>query len=126
LNLRKNVNQIRVDVQNAVIGLQQARARYDAAVKARVLQEQTLAGDQKRYNLGATVAFQIVQDQRDLASAQSAEVQAMANYTHAHIALDQALGTTLEVNHVSVDEAMAGRLARVSTLPAALPKGERP
>ena len=126
LNLRKNVNQIRVDVQNALIGLQQARSRYAAAVKSRVLQEETLAGDQKRYRLGATVSFQVVQDQRDLATAQSAEVQSMANYTHARISLDQALGATLEANHISVDEALQGRLSQPSTLPAELPREERP
>ncbi len=43
LNLQKNINQVRVDVQNAVIGLQQVRARHEAAERARVLQEQTLA-----------------------------------------------------------------------------------
>jgi outer membrane protein len=125
LNLRKNVNQIHVDVQNALIGLQQARARYAASVKSRVLQEETLAGDQKRYRLGATVSFQVVQDQRDLATAQSAEVQSMANYTHARISLDQALGATLEVNRISVDEALHGRLSQTSTLPAELPREER-
>ena len=116
LNLRKNVNQIRVDVQNAVVGLSQARARYEAAVKSRLLQEQTLAGDQKRYALGATVSFQVVQDQRDLATAHSSEVQSMANYTHARIALDQALGNTLDVNEVSVDEAMRGQVSQASAL----------
>jgi len=126
LNLRKNINQIRVDVQNALIGLEQARARYEAAVKSRQLQEQTLEGDQKRYTLGATVAYQVVQDERDLATAQSAEVQSMANYTHARIALDQALGTTLQVNHVTIDEALKGRVAEPSVLPAELPKEERP
>ena len=126
LNLRKNVNQIRVDVQNAVVGLQQARARYEAAARSRVLQEQTLAGDEKRYNLGATVSFQVVQDQRDLATAQSAEVQSMANYTHAQINLDQALGTTLEVNRIATDEALGGRLSRTSVLPADLPKPALP
>ena len=126
LNLRKNVNQIRVDVQNAVVGLQQARARYEAAARSRVLQEQTLAGDEKRYNLGATVSFQVVQDQRDLATAQSAEVQSMANYTHAQIALDQALGKTLEVNHIETEEALRGRVSRASMLPADLPKPALP
>jgi outer membrane protein len=126
LNLRKNINQIRVDVQNALIGLQQARARHEAAVKSRVLQEQTLAGDQKRYRLGAVVSFQVVQDQRDLATAQSAEVQSMANYTHARISLDLALGTTLDVNHVAIDEALKGQISQASTLPAELPKEERP
>jgi outer membrane protein TolC len=67
----------------------------------------------------------VVQDQRDLATAQSAEVQSMANYTHARISLDQALGNTLEVNHISVDEALHGRLSQTSTLPAELPREER-
>ncbi len=40
LNLQKQVNQVRVDVQNAVIGLQQARARYVAASEATVFSSQ--------------------------------------------------------------------------------------
>ena len=123
LGLRKNINQVRVDVQNAVIGLQQARARYDAAVKARVLAQQTLDADQKKLALGAGTAFQVIQDQRDLASSQSTEVQSMANYTHARIALDQALGDTLEVNHISLDEALSGRVAAG---PSPLPAEDKP
>jgi len=125
LNLRKNVNQVRVDVQNALVGLEQARARYEAAVKARELQERTLAGDRRRYELGSGLAFQVVSDQRDLASAESTEVQSMANYTHARIALDQAVGATLEVNHVSVSEALRGQVSQPSVLPAELPREER-
>jgi outer membrane protein TolC len=125
LNLQKNINQIQVDVQNAVIGIQQARARYEAAVKARTLQQQTLEADQKKNALGASTIYQVVQDQRDLASAASAVTQAMANYTHARIALDQALGTTLEVNGISLEEAKTGRVSRPSTLPSNLPTGEK-
>ena len=125
LNLQKSMSQVRVDVQNAVIGLQQARVRYEAAVKSRVLTEQTLAADQKKNTLGASTVFQVVQDQRDLASAQSSEVQAMANYTHARIAFDQALGTTLDVNHVSVNEALNGHISRVSVLPATVPQEDQ-
>jgi len=121
LGLQKSINGVRVDVQNAVIGLEQARARYDAAVKARVLQRQTLNADQRKFTLGAATAYQVVQDQRDLANALSLEVQAMANYTHARIAFDQAMGTTLEANNVSLDEALSGRISRPSTLPANLP-----
>ncbi len=109
-------------MQNAVIGLQQARVRYDSAAKARELQQQTVDADQRRYTLGATTFFQVVQDQRDLASSKSSETQAMANYTHARISLDQALGTTLDVNHISLDEALHGQLARDSVLPATLPE----
>ncbi len=111
LNFQKQVNQVRVDVQNAVIGMQQARVRYDAAVQARTLSQQTFEADKKKYELGAGTPYQVVQDQRDLASAQSSEAQAMANYSHARIALDQALGQTLDVNHVSMGEAISGRMS---------------
>jgi outer membrane protein TolC len=124
LNLRKNINQVRVEVQNALTGLEQARARYEAAVKSRELQEQTLAADEKRFALGATTAFQVVQDQRDLAAARSAEVQSMANYTHARIALEQALGVTLDVHNIAIEQALGGRMAWESQLPAALPRPE--
>ncbi len=121
LSLQKAVNQVRVDVQNALIGVRQARVRYDSAVKARILQQQTLDADRKKYTLGASTVFQVVQDQQTLASAQSTEEQSLANYSHARIQFDQALGTTLEVNHISIDEALSGRVMRPSELPATLP-----
>lgn len=124
LALQKSVNQVRVDVQNAVIGLQQARVRYDASVKARILQQQTLDADKKKYALGATTVFQVVQDQQNLATAESNETQALANYSHAQISFDEAIGTTLDVNNISVEEALKGRVDRKSVLPEKLP--ERP
>ncbi len=120
LNLQKQVNQIRVDVQNAIIGLQQARARYVAAKEARDLSQQTFDGDKKKYELGAGTSYQVVQDQRDLASAQSSEVQAMANYTHARIQFDQALGATLDVNQISIAEALAGKVSAQPVTPPAV------
>jgi outer membrane protein TolC len=117
LSLQRQVNQVRVDVQNAVIGIQQARARYDAAVQGRILSQATFDADKKKYDLGAGTPYQVVQDERDLASAQSSELQAMANYSHARIALDQATGQTLEVNHVSLDEAISGHVKAPSAPP---------
>ena len=122
LALQKSVNQVRVDVQNAVIGLQQARARYDAAVKARILQQQTLEADRKKYTLGASTVFQVVQDQQALATAESNETQALANFSHAQVSFDQAMGTTLEVNNISIAEALSGHVGHPSVLPAKLPE----
>src|SRR3984885_11343037 len=79
LGLQQNINQVRVDVQNAVIGLQQARARYAAAIKASTLQQQTLEADQKRLALGASTAYQVVLDEQNVASAASAQVKALAH-----------------------------------------------
>lgn len=83
-------------------------------------------GDRQRYALGASTPYQVVQDERDLANAESTEMQALANYSHARIAFDQAVGTTLEVNHISLEEALLGRVSRVSALPANLAAGGRP
>jgi outer membrane protein TolC len=121
LQLQKEENQIRVDVQNAVIGVRQARAQYDASVRARILQQQTLDADKKKYTLGASTVLQVVTDQQTLSAAESAETQALANYSHARIAFDVSLGTTLAVNHISLDEALRGTVARKSVLPAKLP-----
>ena len=121
LQLQQAVNQLGVDVSNGVVGLQQARVRYLAAVKNRVLQQQLLDAEQKKFSLGASTTFLVVQQQRDLATAQSSEIAALVAYGNAQVALQQTVGSTLEENHVSLREAMAGRLARPSTLPATLP-----
>ncbi len=121
LRLQGLLNQVKVDVKTAVIGLQQARARYQAAVDTRVLAEQSLKNEQLRFQFGASTVALVIQAQNDLAADQTAEGQAVANYSHARIALDQALGRTLDVNHVSMDEAVSGTVHRESVLPANLP-----
>lgn len=125
LQLQKAKNQVRVDVQNAVIALRQARVRYDSSVKARILQQQTLDADKKKYTLGAATVFNVVQDEQTLAAAESTETASLATYTHARIAFDQAMGTTLDVNHISLEEALSGHVARRSVLPANLPNPEQ-
>jgi outer membrane protein TolC len=119
-NKRSN-NQIAVDVSNQVIGLQQARVRYQAAVKNRILSQELLAAEQKKFALGVSTTFNVVQQQRDLATAQSNEVASLVAYSNARVALDQTLGTTLEQNGISVKEALNGRISRSSTLPSQLP-----
>jgi outer membrane protein len=125
LQLQKEINQVRVDVKNALIGLQQARARYETAVATRVLAQQTLDAETNRFKFGESTIAQVVQTQRDLATAQDAEVQAMANYTHAKISFDEAVGQTLEANGISLEEAASGRVARQSSIPENLPEARQ-
>jgi outer membrane protein TolC len=120
LQLEKQQNQIRVDVQNAVISLQQARVRYQAAVKSRLLEEQTLDAEQKKFALGASTSYNVILIQRDLLTALGNEVTAESNYVKARANLDFVTGEILEVNKVDVGEALRGKVARPpSPLPAA-------
>ncbi len=126
LQLQRALNQVRLDVKTAVIGLQQARARHQTAVDTRVLAEQSLKAEQSRYLYGVSTVALVIQAQKDLAQYQSAEIQALANYTHARIAFDQAVGRTLDVNHVSFDDAISGHVARPSVIPDSILRSGAP
>ncbi|MEJ5368170.1 MAG: TolC family protein, partial [Bryobacteraceae bacterium] len=112
LNRQRLLNDIRVNVQNALIAVIQARARYESAVKERRLQEQTLDAENKKYALGASTAFQVVQTQRDLAQAQAGEVAALAAYNRARVQLDLQTAQILEKYGVTIEEAREARSRR--------------
>lgn len=122
LGLQRLENQVRVDVQNAVIGLTQARAQYQSAVKQRVLQAQTLDAEQKKLALGASTIYNVIQDQQALTVAESNEVAAKAAYTRAKVELDRATGQILTRNDISLEEAYKGSVSRPpSPIPATPP-----
>lgn len=118
LQLQRLVNQVGVEVKNAVIGLRQARTRYETAVNTRTLGQQNLEAQQDMFKYGAVAdATLVIQAQKDLVADETAEIQAMANYTHARIAFDEATGQTLAVNHISMQEAATGQVLRHSVIP---------
>ena len=117
LQLQKAVSQVRVDVKNAVIALNQARARYETAVATRKLAQETLEAERSRFRFGESTISQVVQAQRDVTLDQSLEVQAMANYTHSQIAFDEAVGRTLDINRIQIEEASVGQVSRPSAIP---------
>jgi outer membrane protein TolC len=117
--VQRQINQVRVDIQSALIALQEARAQYQTAVKQRVLEEQTVDADQKKLDLGATTVFQLIQDQRDLSTAGANVVSAEATYAQARAQLDIATGMTLQNNNVEFEDAKSGHVTRPpSPLPA--------
>ncbi|HUA21509.1 MAG TPA: TolC family protein [Bryobacteraceae bacterium] len=118
LALQEQENQVRVDVVNAVIGLQQARARYQAAVKNQVLEEETLDAEQKKFALGASTLYNVILIQRDLLTAEGNQVTAESNYINARNNLDFVTGEILDVNHINIAEAQSGQ---VSAPPSRLP-----
>jgi outer membrane protein len=110
LGNRKDLNQVEVDVRNNVVSLQQARARYEAALRNRTLQQELFDAEQKKFGLGASTPYEVAVEQRDLISAQSTAVAALVAYGTARIALDQTLGATLERNHISMADVKSGKL----------------
>jgi outer membrane protein len=107
-------NQIRLEVEDALIALQRTRAAYDAAEESRKLQEQSLDIEQERFKEGLSTNFLVIQYETYAAQARSTEVVARGAYAKARTQLERALGVTLPNNNVSIDEALKGQVARTS------------
>lgn len=112
---QRTVNTVIVEVRNAQIALEQNRARIDAAIKARILAQETLDAEQKKFQLGASTIFLVIQAQRDLADAKSREVRALVDFKDAEVSFDRALGRTLERSSVTLEDAKTGTVTARST-----------
>ena len=103
--------QIRIEVRNAQFALQENVARVRAATEARDLAAKTFDITQKEQELGAGSAVQTLGARHDLATAESALVDARTAYQKARIELDRAVGRTLETNAISIESARTGTAA---------------
>ncbi|HEY1754659.1 MAG TPA: TolC family protein [Bryobacteraceae bacterium] len=108
--LVRTKSQIEVDVQNALIGVTLGRAQVNAARGAVRTNEQKTDAEKKRLTAGLSTSYNVILVERDLFAAQLAEVQARDTYAKAKVALDQAMGITLDTNHINLDEALKGSL----------------
>jgi outer membrane protein len=118
--LQQLKNAALLDVRNTYIALAQDRARVEAAAKARELQQQTFDAEQKKYQLGASTVYLVIQTQRDLISAQGTELRALADLVEAKANYERAVGRTLEVNRVTIADAKSGEAERETLIPGTL------
>ena len=115
--LQRQKNQVEQDVRNAEIGVIQAKAQIEAAVKAVLLAQKTLDAEQKKFQLGESTVFLVIQAQRDLATAKGNEVKARSTYAKAITQFRQATGTILADYHIELNDALQGKVARSPNIP---------
>jgi len=99
LNLKR---QIIAQVREAVRRIETDVRRVEATRAARVLAEEQLRIEQKRLEAGVTTTFNVLSFQRDLATAQAAEIQAITTYNQDLANLELQKGTILEANHLEL------------------------
>jgi outer membrane protein TolC len=98
--VRQNVT---VEVRNAARAIETARESIAASAKARELQERNVDAAKKKYDNGLITAFEVLSVQNDLATARSAELQALTQYRDAMVAYHRAIGDILAWKDVQVD-----------------------
>jgi len=81
--LRQLELEIATEVANAAQQLDSIVKRIEAATASRELAEQRLQAEQSKFEVGLSTNFFIVQAQRDLATAQDAELRAIVDYQKA-------------------------------------------
>jgi outer membrane protein len=122
MRLQQLQNQIRIDVRNAQFAVQQNRARVEAAIKGRELAQQSLDAEQKKYALGASTTYNVLQMQRDLATAESNLVAAKTAYEKSKVALDESTGLTITHLGIEIADAESANVTKMPLVPSVVPR----
>ncbi len=96
LELQQNRTQIRrielriaSEVTNAALRIESIRERIEAATASRELAERQLQAEESKFEVGLSTNFFVLQSQRDLATAQDAELRAILDYQRALIEFER-------------------------------------
>jgi outer membrane protein TolC len=98
--LKEIQQRVSLEVRTAVRRLSTSLKRIAATRAARVLAEKTLDAEEKKFRVGLSTNFNILQFQNDLAVAQGEETRALIDYTKAVVELQRATGMLLETNNI--------------------------
>ncbi len=112
LSLQSLQNQAELTIRQAMIGLVQGKAQIEAAHEAVVLAQESLDAEQKKLAVGASTFYNVILQQRDVTTAQYAEIQAADAYAKSLVSMDQARGTMLERNGMTFNDALRGSVAK--------------
>ena len=96
--------QVLLDVRNAVHQLEQAKLSIVAGKEALDLANKTMAAEQRKYDLGSSTIFLVLEAQTEVAAAQQGLLQAQVGYQLAITAVDHATGELLEPYHIQIAE----------------------
>ena len=99
---------IALEVRNAITQSEVARARVDTARATLDLARQTAEAEKAKLDLGTGLLKFVLESQRDVATYETAQIQAEVNYTKALIDLDRAMGMTLKRNGLELNKALSG------------------
>ncbi len=109
--LNAQAQQIALEVRNAVTQIEMQKARIEAAQTARELAERRLEAEQKKFDLGASTIRFVLEEQRNVAQAQTDELQSLVNYTKSLVDLDRAMGMTLKRNNIEIEKTLNPNVA---------------
>jgi outer membrane protein len=103
LTLKQLEQTVMVDIDDAVKQAQSDYEAVDAQREARIHAEAALDAEQKKYSVGKSTTFTVLQLQNTLTTDRAAEIRALANYNEDLANLAAAEGSTLERDGIVLD-----------------------
>jgi outer membrane protein TolC len=117
MRLQQLYTQIRIQVINGQYALTNDRAQVTAAQAAREYATQSLDAEQKKFKLGASTSALVLQQQRNLATAENTLISATAAYAKDRAGLLQLLSNTLDRYGISITDAASGVISAAPVIP---------
>ncbi len=117
LRLQQLYTQIRMQIVNQKFALVNDRAAVQAAEAAQVLDQQSLDDEEKKLKLGASTTALVLQQVRNLATANDNLTDARVVYARDRAQLFQLLATTLEHYGINMQDATTGNVGAQPVVP---------
>ena len=121
LRLAQLYTQIRMQVVNSQFALTNDRAEVQSALVARDYAQQSLDAEQTKLRLGASTAVNVMQQERNLASAENNLIAANAEFAKDRAGLYQTLATTLDHYGINLADAARATVNSAPTIPGIQP-----
>jgi outer membrane protein len=121
LRLAQIYTEIHMQVVNAQFALSNDRAQVIAARASQDFARQSLDSESKKLNLGASTAYNVLLQQKNLATAENSLIAAESAYARDRAGLYQTLATTLQHYGINLNEAAAGTVGAALVIPGLTP-----
>jgi outer membrane protein TolC len=103
LQLKQKEQGVMVEIDNAVKQAQSSYQSVEATKQARIYAEAALDAEQKKYAVGKSTTFTVLQLQKNLTQARSDEIRSLADYNEALANLAAKEGSTLERDGIKIE-----------------------
>ena len=100
--LRQIELQVATEVTNAATQVQNNVERVQAAQAAREFAQRQLEAEQSKFEVGMSTNYFVVQAQRDLATAENNELQAVLGYRKSLVELERLQQTTMQSSNITI------------------------
>jgi outer membrane protein TolC len=118
--------QVRIQVINGQYALTNDRAAVQAALAAREYNFQSYQAEVKKLRLGASTTANVLQQERNLATAENNVISTEATYAKDRASLEQLLAETLDQYGIQLSDAVKGTVTKEPVIPGLEPAKAAP